>query len=122
MSEQSTPEAAQADTGNGSASRTPKVEWDDSKMRTTYANVVNAASTREEISVFFGTNQTWNVEKKREVTVQLSDRILLSPFAAKRLWVLLGAVLKQHEARFGQLNLEDAPAMPTALQGDSLRE
>jgi hypothetical protein len=122
MSDHTTPEAAQAESANANVSRTPKVEWDDSKMRTTYANVVNAASTREEISIFFGTNQTWNVEKKREVTVQLSDRILLSPFAAKRLWVLLGAVLKQHESRFGQLNLEDAPTIPTVLQGENLRE
>lgn len=97
------------------AARTPKVEWDDSKMRTSYANVVNAASTREEVSLFFGTNQTWNVDERREVTVQLSERIILSPFAAKRLWVLLGTVLKQYENRFGTLNLEGMDRLPEQI-------
>ena len=97
--------------------RKPKVEWDDARMRSTYANVVNAASTREEVSIFFGTNQTWNLDEKREVIVQLSDRIILSPFAAKRLWVLLGAVLKQHEQRFGTLAIDDGNRVPEVLSG-----
>ena len=92
--------------GNGSAS--PKVVWDDSNMKTSYANVVNAASTREEVTVFFGTNQTWNVSKDKEFTVQLSDRIVLNPYAAKRLWTLLGAMLKEYEGRYGELELKDS--------------
>ncbi len=116
MSDQSnTPPKSEA--AEAAARRTPKVEWDDSRMRSTYANVVNAASTREEISVFFGTNQTWNLDEKREVTVQLSDRIIMSPFAAKRLWVLLGAVLKQHEQRFGTLAIDDGNRVPEVLGG-----
>lgn len=107
------------DAAEAGTSRTPKVEWDDTRMRSTYANVVNAASTREEVSVFFGTNQTWNLDEKREVTVQLSDRIILSPFAAKRLWVLLGAVLKQHEQRFGTLAIDDGNRVPEVLGGGS---
>jgi hypothetical protein len=97
------------------AGGTPKVHWDDSRMRTSYANVVNAASTREEVSLFFGTNQTWNVDERREVTVQLSERVILSPFAAKRLWVLLGAVLKQYEQRFGALNIEGIDRVPESI-------
>lgn len=30
----------------------PKVTWDDSGMKTTFANVVNGTSTREEMSLF----------------------------------------------------------------------
>ncbi|HVO84316.1 MAG TPA: DUF3467 domain-containing protein [Syntrophobacteria bacterium] len=40
------------------------------------------------------------------MTVQLSDRIVLSPFAAKRLAVLLNNVLRDYESRFGALELE----------------
>jgi hypothetical protein len=87
----------------------PKVEWDDSKMKTTYANVANAASTREEVTVLFGTNQTWNLAKDKEVVVELTDRIILSPYAAKRLWLLLGGVLKEYESRFGKLDVGLAP-------------
>ncbi len=84
----------------------PTVTWDDSNMGTSYANVVNVASTREEVTLFFGTNQTWNVRDAGEVTVQLSDRIVLNPYAAKRFWVLLGNVLKEYETRYGALNLD----------------
>ena len=36
-----------------------KVRWDDSKMTSTYANVCNVSSTREEVTLLFGTNQSW---------------------------------------------------------------
>lgn len=83
----------------------PKVRWDDSKMKTSYANVVNAASTREEFMLFFGTNQTWNLSSGQEVTVDLTDRVILNPLAAKRLMVLLGNVLQQYETRYGPLDI-----------------
>jgi len=82
----------------------PKVKWDDSGMRSSYANVVNASSTREEVTLLFGTNQTWHAGQK-EFTVQLTDRIILSPFAAKRLMLLLGNVVGQYEQRFGPLDI-----------------
>lgn len=84
---------------------TPAINWDDSNMRTSYANVVNAASTREEVTLFFGTNQTWNLDSPQEIRVSLNDRIVLNPFAAKRLWTILGAVLTEYEKRFGKLDL-----------------
>ena len=83
----------------------PQVKWDDSHMKSSYANVVNVMSTREEIVLFFGMNQSWQAGQK-EVTVQLTDRIILSPFAAKRLSVLLNNLVREHEARFGQLSVE----------------
>jgi Protein of unknown function (DUF3467) len=84
----------------------PTVNWDDSSMKTSYANVVNAASTREEVTLFFGTNLTWNPGESREFHVRLSDRIVLSPYAAKRLWLLVGAILKEYESRFGALPMD----------------
>jgi hypothetical protein len=90
----------------------PTVHWDDTSMKTSYANVVNATSTREEVTLFFGTNLTWNPGEAKEFNVRLSDRIVLNPFAAKRLWILLGAVLKEYETRFGPLNI-DVSADPT---------
>ena len=92
----------------------PTVNWDDSQMRTTYANVINASSTREEVSVFFGTNMTWSTNDKREFNVRLNDRVVLSPFAAKRLWILLGAVLKEYESRFGVLEVAGGVTRPTS--------
>jgi len=83
----------------------PKIRWDDSNLRSSYANVVNVTSTREEVVLLFGLNNAWQAGQS-EVTIQLSDRLILSPFAAKRLSLLLDGVLKQYEARFGALNLE----------------
>lgn len=89
-----------------------KIVWDDSAMKSTYANVCNVASTREEVVVLFGTNQAWT-GGEAEVKVRLSDRIILSPYAAKRLSLLLGNVVAQYEARFGQL--DGGPVAPQSV-------
>ena len=97
----------------GQTPTTPKVTWDDSDLRMTYANVVNVSSTREEITLFFGTNLTWSASES-EYRVKLSDRIVLNPFAAKRLLTLLANMLKEYEKRFGALQDErrDLPSGP----------
>jgi len=90
------PAAAAADAS------TMKVRWDDTQMKSSYANVCNVASTREEVVLLFGINQAWH-SGQREIPVQLTDRIILSPHAAKRLSVLLDNVLREYESRFGAL-------------------
>ncbi len=105
-----TSKAASDETKGGTQT---KIKWDDSNMRSSYANVCNVASTREEMVLLFGINQSWNAAQ-RELTVQLSDRIILSPFAAKRLLTLLTGVVREYESRFGTLNIE--PGRP----GDSV--
>jgi len=79
-----------------------KVHWDDSNMQAAYANVCNTSCTREEVTLLFGTNQAWR-PAQRDLTVQLSHRIVLSPFAAKRLLLLLDATLKRYEQSFGEI-------------------
>ena len=86
------------------AAQQMQVKWDDSNMKSSYANVCNVMSTREEVVMMFGVNQAWHAGQK-EVTVQLTDRIILSPHAAKRLSLLLTNIVKQHEERFGPINI-----------------
>ena len=81
-----------------------KIVWDDSNMRSVYANVSNVAGGREEIVLLFGMNQAWHAGQK-EVNVQLTDRVVLSPFAAKRLSLLLNAVVADYEKKFGTLEI-----------------
>ncbi|MBI4861878.1 MAG: DUF3467 domain-containing protein [Candidatus Riflebacteria bacterium] len=83
-----------------------KVNWDASKMRSSYANVCNVSSTREEVILMFGTNQSWHAGN-RELTVELTDRLVLNPFAAKRLSIVLTNVIQAYEDRFGHLPLEE---------------
>jgi hypothetical protein len=82
-----------------------KVVWDDSRMSTSYSNVCNVLGSREEITLLFGANQAWH-SGQQEVKVMLSDRIVLNPYAAKRLATLLERVLKEYEVRYGELKLE----------------
>jgi hypothetical protein len=79
-----------------------RVRWDDSNLRSSYANVCNVSGTREEVVLMFGINQAWE-RGRSEVQVQLTDRIILSPFAAKRLAEVLAGVVREYESRFGAL-------------------
>lgn len=82
----------------------PQIVWDDSRMVTSYANVCNVLGTREEIMVLFGANQAWQSDQK-QVQVTLSNRVVLNPYAAKRLLTMLELGLKEYEARYGELKL-----------------
>jgi uncharacterized protein DUF3467 len=81
------------------------VRWDDSSMRSQYSNVCNVTGTREEIILLFGVHQAWRPDQK-ELTVQLQERIVINPYAAKRLNLLLSRVLKAYETRYGVLQIE----------------
>jgi hypothetical protein len=95
----------------------PTIRWDDSKMTSTYANVCNVSSTREEITLLFGLNQAWNAQQK-QLTIELSDRIILNPYAAKRMANLLNNVLSQYEERFGEIG-QGNPEAEEAAKAES---
>jgi hypothetical protein len=89
-----------------------RIVWDDTNMRSGYANVANVAGTREEIVLLFGMNQAWHAGQK-DIKIQLMDRIVMSPFAAKRLSMLLSQVLQDYENRYGQLEVTPTPRPET---------
>lgn len=89
---------------NAGQAQQPKIIWDDSKMNTSYANVCNVLGTREEVTLLFGAHQAWRADQK-EVRVLLSDRVVLNPYAAKRLMLMLEKGLKEYEAKFGELKI-----------------
>ena len=97
--------AAKQEAAAESGAQGTKLKWDDTNMKSSYANVCNVTSTREEVVMLFGVNQAWNRGQK-EVTIQLTDRIIISPYAAKRLSMLLQGVVSEYEKRFGTLNVE----------------
>lgn len=78
----------------------PTVRFDDTGITNVYANVCSVSSSREEVVLVFGMNHAWE-RAAAEVRVKLNSRVILSPFAAKRLALLLDSVMKQYEARFG---------------------
>jgi hypothetical protein len=79
----------------------PTINWQDEKMVSSYSNMCNVASSREEIMLLFGMNQTWN-NTKDEMTVELNNRIILNPMAAKRLLALLSRTISEYEKNTGK--------------------
>jgi hypothetical protein len=98
---------AKAKEGTEAAAGQRKIVWDDSNMKSVHANVCNVAGTREEIVLLFGMNQAWHSEQA-DVTIQLADRVVLNPFVAKRLSVLLNNVLLDYESKYGSLDIGPA--------------
>ena len=85
-----------------------QLKWDTSDLKSSYANVCNVTGTREEIVLNFGVNQAWE-RGKGEMEIQLTNRIILSPFAAKRLLAMLAKLVGGYEQRFGELSLDVPP-------------
>lgn len=85
------------------------VKWDDRNIRSSYANVCNVISSREEVSLMFGMNQKWDAEAN-ELVIELADRIVMNPYAAKRVALMLNNVIDQYENKFGKIELEQTPA------------
>lgn len=93
-----TPQQAPAPAAEGQQ----QVRWNTSNLKSSYANVCNATSTREEVVLNFGVNEGWERTQK-EMEIELTHRIILSPFAAKRLVELLNKLMGDYEARHGVL-------------------
>lgn len=90
-----------------SSSRESAIEWRDDAMRSDFANVVNIQGTREQIDLFFGVNRTWNYKGDGPMQVDLTNRVILTPLAAKRMWSILTNVLREHEKRYGALKIDN---------------
>ncbi len=96
--------------------QTPKIHWDTSNVNSAYANVCNVTSTREEVVLNFGVNKAWG-RGAQEVEIELTNRLILSPFAAKRLAQLLGKLIDEYETRYGVLDT-DTGAQGSSASGD----
>ena len=88
-----------------------KIDLDDSGMRSAHANVFNVTGTREEIVLIFGESQPSGGHQRK---VQLTNRILLNPFTAKKLHILLENAIQTHESKYGPLTAA-SPSMPGLL-------
>jgi hypothetical protein len=77
-----------------------RLRFNTSQLKSSYCNVCNATTTREEVVLNFGLNDTWDLGRS-DVEVQLHHRIILSPNAAKRLQDLLTRLMAEYETRYG---------------------
>ena len=99
--------------------RKARIRWDDSKMRSHHPKVLNLSTAQQEISLSFGGDQTRKAPQNDE-GYRLSDRIVMSPFTAKRLVMLLNDVIRTYEAKYGPLEKGTSPlavkSPPPAIQ------
>lgn len=79
-----------------------RIRRDESNAKLSYANFFNVSSTREETALMFGMIQA-SPNPSEEILVEVSNRVVLTPHAAKRLQTMLGRVLDEYETRFGSL-------------------
>jgi hypothetical protein len=115
MATEREPQEAQPTKPTPQTPQAPTLRLDDSNLKSAYANFCNVSSTREEVVLIFGINQAWE-RSQRELQIQLTDRVILSPFAAKRLATLLSNVIREYESRFGVLDVEGRPGSRPAAQ------
>jgi hypothetical protein len=80
-----------------------RIRLDASSMKSVYANAFNVGISREEIVVLLGMGQI-SLANRKELKICLSDRIVMNPFAAKRLTTLLTRAIRDYEFRFGSLD------------------
>ena len=82
----------------------PEVVWNDSNMKSLNVNATNVVGGREEIMMLLGLNKAWNVNQGK-VNVDIAERVVMTPYTAKRLAIMLAATLKAYEAKFGQIDI-----------------
>lgn len=80
----------------------PKVNWHVESLKSSYVNFANANSSRDEVVLNFGMNNNWD-RSIQEIDINLEHRLVMSPYAAKRLSELLLKMLAEHEERYGEL-------------------
>jgi len=91
---------------NKAQQNAPKVKFDSSNLKSSYANVCTMNSTREEVVLNFGLNQSWE-RNSNEVMIELQNRVILSPFAAQRLSGMLSKLLDEYQTRYGKIENND---------------
>ena len=83
-----------------------RINWDDSSITSTYANIATATATREEFFLLFGIHQNWKgMPADGQLNVKLTQRVVLNPYAAKRLTKLLERSIAVYEERFGTIHI-----------------
>lgn len=79
-----------------------RIRMNTASVKSSYCNMVNVTTTREEVVMNFGVNESWD-RGAAEYDVRLEHRIVMSPFAAKRLATMLGKLVEEYEGRYGEL-------------------
>ncbi len=98
-----------------------------SEMKTNYANVFQSNSSPEEVFISFGVNHTVPSQEEgvaAEMMLQFSNRMIMNYYTAKRLAFSILQIVREHEERFGVVELDVAKRVsaPEAKEEESKDE
>jgi hypothetical protein len=102
------------------------VRIDERNMQTDYANAFRTNTTAEEVMVDFGLNLLTRApgqgedgqQQPGQIMFQVTDRIVMNYYTAKRLAMTLGQIVRRHEQQFGELKLNAAERRQGGAQGE----
>jgi Protein of unknown function (DUF3467) len=92
----STAAAPQKGTAISQAAAGARVRWKTDNVQSSTRCRSWRTSTLEEVVLNFGVSHDWE-RQPQDMEIELSHRIVLSPFAAKRLAQLLGKLVTEYE-------------------------
>ncbi len=81
-----------------------RIELDDTGVDALYANLCRVSSTPEEVILDLAVNP--NPMGTPTQKLQVSQRVILNHYTAKRLAALLTATVQRHEQAFGRLEID----------------
>jgi len=81
-----------------------QIEVNDTKAVASYANFCRVTGTPEELIVDFGLNKNMNPEPGEPI--EISQRLIVNFFTAKRLLAALHMAVQRHESAFGVLETD----------------
>ena len=88
-----------------------RLRVDERNMQTCYANAFRTNGTPEEVMLDFGLNIIPPVPQQQdqpEIIFQVNNRVIMNYYSAKRLALTLSQLIRRHEERFGELEMDVA--------------
>jgi len=80
------------------------IKFDDSDAHVSYANMLRLHTSPEEFAVEFA--HVPNPALLQNKSLKVSERIVLSPYNAKRLLAMLAQAVQRHENQFGTIEVD----------------
>jgi hypothetical protein len=98
---ENTPKPAQE---SGAAPAQPEVVLNDTGAHAAYSNFARVTATPEEVIIDFCLNPNPFHQGRQDINV--SQRLIMNFYTAKRLFTALGMTLQRHEQNFGPIELD----------------
>lgn len=109
MAEQLSPQHVEEQARQQTGQQQVRLRLDERNMDTIYANAFRTNGTAEEVMLDFGVNvinPPTTEGQQPEIVFQVTNRVIMNYFSAKRLALTLGQLITRHEQQFGELELD----------------